>query len=372
MRCKSEETMEQIKNAVEEFYFSHYRSPSIGELAAEVGYAKSTVHSYLWEMDRRGLLSYNGKTAETAVTRKANAEVVLTPVLGSISCGEPEYAEENFESYVALPTALFGSGEFFLLRARGYSMVEAGIEPGDLVLINFISQAEIEELCEAMLRQHLGQEEPIPQSVDIDGFVQNYLKCRILYETFAEADPNKIGFTGDGRAPLKIKRDGQALSVVFPFKTIVLDRYLLRPEEHTHRRFTLGHEAGHLISMRINPESAACFHRTHDRERTYSLQEMQEIYSISEWQANTFSASLLMPRSVMYETLKRFNGGKRLPVYGETVFHPREKVILQKMADALEVSYTALVIRLRGLGMLNHHDISEYIEKELQLGGNTS
>lgn len=160
--------------------------------------------------------------------------------------------------------------------------------------------------------------------------------------------------------------------MVFPFKTIVLDRYLLRPEEHTHRRFTLGHEAGHLISMRINPESAACFHCTHDRERTYSLQEMQEIYSISEWQANTFSASLLMPRSVMYETLKRFNGGKRLPVYGETVFHPREKVILQKMADALEVSYTALVIRLRGLGMLNHHDISEYIEKELQLGGNTS
>ena len=239
-------------------------------------------------------------------------------------------------------------------------------------MINFISQAEIEELCEAMLRQHLGQEEPIPQSVDIDGFVQNYLKCRILYETFAEADPNKIGFTGDGRAPLKIKRNGQALSVVFPFKTIVLDRYLLRPEEHTHRRFTLGHEAGHLISMRINPESAACFHRTHDRERTYSLQEMQEIYSISEWQANTFSASLLMPRSVMYETLKRFNGGKRLPVYGETVFHPREKVILQKMADALEVSYTVLVIRLRGLGMLNHHDISEYIEKELQLGGNTS
>ena len=40
MRCKSEKTMEQIKNAVEEFYFSHYRSPSIGELAAEVGYAE--------------------------------------------------------------------------------------------------------------------------------------------------------------------------------------------------------------------------------------------------------------------------------------------------------------------------------------------
>ena len=69
----------------------------------------------------------------------------------------------------------------------------------------------------------------------------------------------------------------------------------------------------------------------------------------------------------MHETLQRFNGGRRLPVYGESVFHPREKVILQKMADSLEVSFTALVIRLRGLGMLSYHDISEYIGKELQL-----
>ena len=192
-------------------------------------------------------------------------------------------------------------------------------------MINFISQAEIEELCEAMLRQHLGQEEPIPQSVDIDGFVQNYLKCRILYETFAENDPNKIGFTGDGRAPLKIKRNGQAISVVFPFKTIVLDRYLLRPEEHTHRRFTLGHEAGHLISMRINPESAACFHRIHDRERTYSLQEMQEIYSIHEWQANTFSSSLLMPRPLMHETLQRFKTAEDGCRFTENLSFIREK-----------------------------------------------
>ena len=85
------------------------------------------------------------------MTRKANAEVVLTPVLGSISCGEPEYAEENFESYVALPTALFGSGEFFLLRARGYSMVEAGIEPGDLVVIKKQNTADEGDIIVALV-----------------------------------------------------------------------------------------------------------------------------------------------------------------------------------------------------------------------------
>ena len=192
-------------------------------------------------------------------------------------------------------------------------------------MINFISQAEIEELCEAILSQYRGRDAPTPQRVDIDVFVQDYLKCTIRYEAFAEDDPNKIGFAGDGRSVLKIKRNGQAVSVVFPFKTIVLDRYLLRPEEHTHRRFTLGHEAGHLISMRINPESAACFHRTHDRERTYSLQEMQEMYSIHEWQANTFSSSLLMPRPLMHETLQRFKTAEDGCRFTENLSFIREK-----------------------------------------------
>ena len=146
MRYKSEETMGRIKKAVEEFYFAQHRSPSISEIAAMVGRAKSTVHGYLWEMDKRGALSYDGKTVETDVIQKADADIVLSPILGSIACGEPEYEEENYEAYVALPTALFGSGEFFLLRARGQSMIEAGIEPGDLVVVkkqNTASEGDI-------------------------------------------------------------------------------------------------------------------------------------------------------------------------------------------------------------------------------------
>lgn len=57
------------------------------------------------------------------------------PILGNISCGMPDYSEENFEEYIPLPIALFGEGDFFLLRAKGYSMIEAGIDPGDLVVV---------------------------------------------------------------------------------------------------------------------------------------------------------------------------------------------------------------------------------------------
>ena len=52
-----------------------------------------------------------------------------------------------------------------------------------------------------------------------------------------------------------------------------------------------------------------------------------------------------------------------------STFAKRDKETIRRMAAYLSVSYTALVIRLRGLGMLEYHDISEFISNELQLGG---
>lgn len=43
--------------------------------------------------------------------------------------------EEYVEDYVNLPASLFGKGEFYILRAKGDSMVDAGIDEGDLVVI---------------------------------------------------------------------------------------------------------------------------------------------------------------------------------------------------------------------------------------------
>ena len=62
-------------------------------------------------------------------------EVTEAPIVGDVACGTPILAEENIEEYVRLPVALFGRGEFFILRAKGDSMIEVGIENGDLVLI---------------------------------------------------------------------------------------------------------------------------------------------------------------------------------------------------------------------------------------------
>lgn len=228
---------------------------------------------------------------------------------------------------------------------------------------NFISNAEIEELGEGLIREYAQQTKTVFKCVDIEGFITDFLRCPIEYIHLAEKDKDKIGYLSNGIYPLRVCSSAGVSEVVFPKNTIVLDRLLLRACESGRRRFTLAHEAAHIIVDRINPTEALCFHRVFDNEQTYDAQALAERFSLNEYQASAMAAVLLMPRYLMKEALDNFNGGRRLPIYGTCVFHPREKVIIQKMADSMGVSFTAMFIRLRGFGMLNYHPLSEYIEK---------
>lgn len=135
MQHKSSEVMDAIVKTVNDFFLANGRTPSISEIAAKINRSRSTVHSYLTEMNQKKILRYIGGNIETPFIEKVDHTTTLSPILGSIVCGEPQLEEENFEKYIALPTAVFGNGPFFLLHAKGYSMIEAGIEPGDLVVV---------------------------------------------------------------------------------------------------------------------------------------------------------------------------------------------------------------------------------------------
>ena len=50
-----------------------------------------------------------------------------------------------------LPVALFGQGDFFILRTSGNSMIEAGIEPGDLVVVRKQNTAEEGDIVVALV-----------------------------------------------------------------------------------------------------------------------------------------------------------------------------------------------------------------------------
>lgn len=71
------------------------------------------------------------------------SEFVKIPIIGSIRCGEPMFEESNIEGYeYALASDLHKGADYFYLRAKGDSMINAGINQGDLLLIRAQSDVD--------------------------------------------------------------------------------------------------------------------------------------------------------------------------------------------------------------------------------------
>lgn len=65
------------------------------------------------------------------------------PLIGSVACGMPIFTDENIEAEVSISVEMIKSGyKYFLLKAEGDSMNEAGINNGDLLLIRQQQDAE--------------------------------------------------------------------------------------------------------------------------------------------------------------------------------------------------------------------------------------
>ena len=149
MRSKDKTLMAAIEKFVSDYTDSNGISPTMQEDADGVGSSKATVQCYIAQLCDDGILDYSGYRTMTSTKTKAAA--IRVPVLGTIACGIPKFAEENIEEYVRLPVALFGKGNFFILRAYGDSMIEAGIDNGDLVLIRQQNYADEGQIVVALM-----------------------------------------------------------------------------------------------------------------------------------------------------------------------------------------------------------------------------
>lgn len=150
-RKRNPEKMKKISSFVEEYFFKHHRSPTMQKIADELGVSKSTAYYYINEMAEKGMLSYDGKTISTSSMQKSIHFANRAPMIGNIVCGTPEYSEENFEGYVTLPEALFGTGDYFVLRTHGDSMIDAGIDNGDMVVVSKQNTANVGDIVVALV-----------------------------------------------------------------------------------------------------------------------------------------------------------------------------------------------------------------------------
>ena len=151
MQHKKTEYFGMIENCINSYWDEYGCSPTQGEIARIMGIDTATISRYLMHMRKNGMISYSGHRNITTRQSGRDAAMIRVPVLGSVSCGIPKYAEENIEEYVKLPEVIFGRGDFFFLRAWGDSMINAGIDDGDLVLCRLQNTAEYNQIVVAIV-----------------------------------------------------------------------------------------------------------------------------------------------------------------------------------------------------------------------------
>jgi repressor LexA len=126
--------------------------PSVREIASAVGLAStSAVHHHLSALEKDGYLE-RGATQSRALRLTPHAalrsglaaellpgtqqeEIHLLPIVGEIAAGGPIEAYQDASETMSVPELLAPSGDAYVLRVRGDSMVDAHIADGDFVVI---------------------------------------------------------------------------------------------------------------------------------------------------------------------------------------------------------------------------------------------
>lgn len=151
------EKQQQIYDFILRYTEEHGYSPSIRDIAAASHLkSTSTVHFHLKALEEAGYVAHSaGKTRTLIVLRpdvmeEEAPEQDRVPLVGNVAAGAPILAEENIEEYITFDTEGL-SGEHFALRIRGESMLEAGILPGDFVIVHRQQTARSGEIVIALL-----------------------------------------------------------------------------------------------------------------------------------------------------------------------------------------------------------------------------
>ena len=153
MRSKNEQTLSAILTLINDCYFQEGTYPSLQQIANAVGLSTTQTYRYVDELIKRGEIDKKGKFGDLQTKEIVNTicNNNRLPIVGEIACGGPILAEENIESYVTFSKELLGSGKFFILRAKGDSMINAGINDGDLVIVRQQETAEIGQIVVALI-----------------------------------------------------------------------------------------------------------------------------------------------------------------------------------------------------------------------------
>ena len=148
---------QEILNFIKDQILEKGYPPAVREICDAV-HLKSTssVHSHLETLERCGYIRRDPTKPRAIEICDDNfymlrTETASLPVVGQVAAGEPILAEQNIESYFPIPAEYVPSGESYILKVHGSSMINAGIMDGDFLFVNSCSTASNGEIVVALI-----------------------------------------------------------------------------------------------------------------------------------------------------------------------------------------------------------------------------
>lgn len=147
------------QNEIFEFINGHLERtgypPTVREIGKALGlHSPSTVHAHLAKLEKSGVLRRDPskpRAIEILVDRAKRVVRPGIPLVGQVAAGAPILAEENIEDMLEVPALIGAESGDYALNVRGDSMRDAGILPGDVVIVRPTEQAENGQIVVALL-----------------------------------------------------------------------------------------------------------------------------------------------------------------------------------------------------------------------------
>jgi repressor LexA len=126
--------------------------PTIREVQQEFGFRSvQTAREHLQALVSEGLLEQEtGRARGYRLPKEPGIPSFLIPLLGRVQAGALTTAVEDLEGYITVQSR-FGEDELFGLRVQGESMINAGILPGDIVVVRKQQQSDPGQIIVALV-----------------------------------------------------------------------------------------------------------------------------------------------------------------------------------------------------------------------------
>lgn len=156
---KISDKQQQILDFMKDEILTKGYPPSVREICEAV-HLKSTssVHSHLETLEKYGYIRRD-PTKPRAIEivddgfQMVRRETSSIPIIGTVAAGQPIFAQQNIEGYFPIPADFIpsGTGDTFVLKVKGESMINVGIFDGDQIFVQQCSNVRNGDIVVALV-----------------------------------------------------------------------------------------------------------------------------------------------------------------------------------------------------------------------------